>query len=96
MLDKKSFCILVKGMIKDYDYTCKLYNALKPFEVYIDLEGQPLVSTTEQLIEENFSEYEREIIFNYIYPVATEREEISVEDLYDRLIKEREENEKNN
>jgi hypothetical protein len=86
MLDKKNFCILAEGMIKDYDNALKIYDVLSPFGLYINFENQPLNTMAEKLINENFSEVQSELIFDYIYPVMEDREDISVEDFYDRLI----------
>ena len=86
MMDKETFCLVVDGMIKQYDKENEIYYLLKKYDIYVDIEVQPINSMLEKLIEKNFNKIQSQIIFGYTYPIE-EREEITPEELYDEIIR---------
>lgn len=92
MLDRESFCIILDGMKDEYDRSNKIYDVLKQFDVYVDVEFRPIDLALESLIDLHFNSAESYEILNYAYPIF-EREEISSGELYDRIMKDREKEE---
>lgn len=87
MLSKENFCIVVDAMVEDYERDCRIYEALKGFQIYVENENNPLVVMTEKLIESNFNEVQCNMIFNYTYPCLDEREYKNSAELYEAVMK---------
>jgi len=86
MLDKRNFCLIVDAMKENYDKGNAIYNDLKKYDIYIDIEKNPFDTMLEKLINLNFNEHQAQIIMNYAYPVF-DREDISSAELYDDIIR---------
>lgn len=86
MLNKENFCLIIDAMKEDYDRGNAIYNDLKKYDIYVDIEKNPLSTMLEKLINSNFNEHQAQIIFDYIYPTF-DREDISSAELYDDIIR---------
>ena len=86
-MNKKTFCLLINAMKQQYDRDNAIYEDLKKYGIYVEVEDNILVKLTEDLIDENFpDEWAAGEIFGYVY--SGEVEEETPEELYDRIIKE--------
>ncbi len=86
MLNKENFCLIIDAMKEDYDRGNAIYNDLKKYDIYVDIEKSPLTTMLDKLINANFNEHQAQIIFDYTYPIF-DREEISSAELYDDIIR---------
>lgn len=86
-MNKKTFCLLVNAMKKQYDTDIAIYSDLKKYNIYVDIENNILTKMTEDLININFpDEWVANEIFDYVYSGEPEKE--TPEELYNRTMKE--------
>ena len=88
MIDKKTFCTLLDAHKEAYDNSIKLYDVLKPFSISFQSNNDPRDIAFENIIKDNFTEWEQYDIISYAFPIG-ERKNISSEELYDLIMNER-------